>query len=60
MVRNVLAVVFHHPFQPIFDFVAESAHAAKYARRFGDFPARNAAVRPLPNACLRRQRPPQA
>jgi hypothetical protein len=43
MVRNVLAVVFHDPFQPIFDFFAESAHAPKYARRIGDFPARNAA-----------------
>ena len=44
MVRNVLAVVFYDPFQPIFDFFAESAHAAKYARRIGDFPARNAAL----------------
>ena len=43
MVRNVLTVAFYDPFQPIFDF-AESAHAVKYARRIGDFPARNAAL----------------
>ena len=43
MVRTVLTVAFYDPFQPIFDF-AESAHAAKYARRIGDFPARNAAL----------------
>jgi hypothetical protein len=43
MLRNVLTVAFYDPFQPIFDF-AESAHAVKYARRIGDFPARNAAL----------------
>jgi hypothetical protein len=43
MVRNVLTVAFHDPLQAIFDF-AESAHAAKYARRITDFPARNAAL----------------
>jgi hypothetical protein len=43
MVCNVLAVAFYNPLQPIFDF-AESAHAAKYARRIGHFPARNAAL----------------
>jgi hypothetical protein len=42
MLRDVLTVAFHDPFQPIFDF--ESAHAAKYARRIGHFPARNAAL----------------
>jgi len=43
MLRNVLTVAFYDVFQPIFDF-AESAHAAKYAPRFGHFPARNAAI----------------
>jgi hypothetical protein len=50
MVRTVLTVAFYDPLQPIFDF-AESAHAAKYARRIGHFPARNAAffkLTPLP------------
>jgi hypothetical protein len=50
MVCNVVTVAFHDPLQPIFDF-AESAHAGKYARRIGDFPARNAALfklTPLP------------
>jgi hypothetical protein len=50
MLRNVFTVAFYDPFQPIFDF-AESAHAAKYARRIDDFPARNAALfklTPLP------------
>jgi hypothetical protein len=50
MVRNVLTVAFYDPLQPIFDF-AESAHAAKYARRIGHFPAGNAALfklTPLP------------
>jgi hypothetical protein len=49
MVRNVLAVAFYSPLQPIFDF-AESAHAAKYARRIGHFPARNAALLCLSSA----------
>jgi hypothetical protein len=55
MVRNGLAVAFHGPLQPIFDF-AESAHAAKYARRIGDFPARNATLfklTPLPATLVR-------
>jgi hypothetical protein len=43
MVRNVHTIAFHDPLQPIFDFT-ESAHTAKYARRIGSFPARNAAL----------------
>jgi hypothetical protein len=40
MLRNVLTVAFYDLLQPIFDF-AESAHAAKYARGIGHFPARS-------------------